>query len=88
VVGFDPQAETVMYYFDKIILLPQISIPISSSPKKLPQYYCFSTGRHSGSFFLKSGATLFCLGHIIHIVLNLIKQVRIQFFTKLSPGRI
>jgi len=22
-------------------------------PKKLPQYYCFSTGRHAGSFFLK-----------------------------------
>ena len=52
-----------------------ISIPISSTPKKLPQYYCFATGRHSGSFFLKSGAALFCLGHIIHIVLNLIRQV-------------
>lgn len=52
-----------------------ISIPITTAPKKLPQYYCFSKGRHSGSFFLKAGATFFCLGHIIHILLNLAKQV-------------
>ena len=24
------------------------------------------TGRHTGSFFLKVGAALFCIGHIIH----------------------
>ena len=28
-----------------------ISIPLS--PEKIPQYYCFATGRHSGSNFLK-----------------------------------
>ena len=31
-----------------------ISMPlVTSKTKKLPQYYCFTTGRHAGSFFLK-----------------------------------
>jgi len=33
-----------------------ITLPMSNknkTHKKLPQYYCFSTGRHAGSFFLK-----------------------------------
>ncbi len=52
-----------------------ISVPIASKAKKLPQYYCFSTGRHSGSFFLKMGAAFFSLGHIVHVGLLLGKQV-------------
>ena len=44
-----------------------ISVPlVKSQTKILPQYYCFLTGRHSGSFFLKIGAACFCIGHIIH----------------------
>ena len=44
-----------------------ISMPlVTSKTKKLPQYYCFTTGRHAGSFFLKIGAAIFCIGHIIH----------------------
>ena len=53
-----------------------ISIPIDSKSKKIPQYYCFSVDRHSGSFFLKVGAAFFCLGHLVHMGLNLGKQVR------------
>ena len=48
-----------------------ISMPlVTSKSKKLPQYYCFTTGRHVGSFFLKIGAAIFCIGHIIHNLLN------------------
>ncbi|XP_073998766.1 proton channel OtopLc-like [Rhodnius prolixus] len=32
----------------------------------LPHYYCFTRGRHSGSFYMKVGAAGFCLGHLIH----------------------
>ena len=52
-----------------------ISIPISSAPKKLPQYYGFTTGRHSGSMFLKIGAAVFCVLHIIHLFLIIVKEV-------------
>ena len=54
-----------------------ISIPISTAPKKLPQYYGFSTGRHSGSFFLKIGAAVFCTMHIIHLILIIVKEVKL-----------
>ena len=52
-----------------------ISIPISATPRKLPQYYGFTTGRHSGSMFLKIGAAVFCVIHIIHIFLIIVKEV-------------
>ncbi|KAH9373798.1 hypothetical protein HPB48_007480 [Haemaphysalis longicornis] len=31
-----------------------------------PPGYTYLTGRHSGSFFLKAGMTVFCCGHLIH----------------------
>ena len=34
--------------------------------RKIPEYYCFTTERHSGSFFLKIGATIFCMMHMVH----------------------
>jgi len=43
--------------------------------KSVPEYYCFSTGRHAGSFFLKIGAALFCFGHLIHMGLNIAKHI-------------
>ena len=55
-----------------------ISIPLETSENtftKLPEYYCFSTGRHSGSFFLKCGAAVFCLGNIIHYFIVIEKQL-------------
>ena len=53
-----------------------ISMPlVTSKNKKLPQYYCFTTGRHAGSFFLKIGAAIFCIGHIIHNVVIVCKNV-------------
>ena len=48
-----------------------IEIPVDSENKKIPEYYGFSTGRHSGSFFLKIGAGVFCFGHLIHMGLGL-----------------
>ena len=53
-----------------------ISMPlVTSKNKKLPQYYCFTTGRHSGSMFLKIGAAIFCIGHIIHNVVIFTQNV-------------
>ncbi|XP_044729577.1 proton channel OtopLc-like [Chrysoperla carnea] len=37
--------------------------------------YCFDSGRHSGSFYLKTGAAGFCLGHLIHSGLLLGYQI-------------
>ncbi|XP_065302900.1 proton channel OtopLc-like isoform X2 [Dermacentor albipictus] len=31
-----------------------------------PHGYTYLTGRHSGSFYLKAGMTVFCCGHLIH----------------------
>lgn len=53
-----------------------ISMPlVTSKTKKLPQYYCFTTGRHAGSFFLKIGAAIFCIGHIIHNAVIFAKNI-------------
>ncbi|CAH1397844.1 unnamed protein product [Nezara viridula] len=41
----------------------------------LPHHYCFSKGRHSGSFYLKVGAAGFCLGHLLHSGLLISYQV-------------
>ncbi|CAK1551731.1 unnamed protein product [Leptosia nina] len=50
------------------------SIP---SPVLIPlnHDYCFSQGRHSGSFYLKLGAAGFALGHLVHSVLLIAVQV-------------
>ena len=53
-----------------------LKIPIMDDDDgPLPQYYCFSRGRHSGSFFLKFGAAAFAMGHLVHIGLQLGKQI-------------
>ncbi|KAG8222680.1 hypothetical protein J437_LFUL015877 [Ladona fulva] len=49
------------------------------SDSKTSNGYCFSQGRHSGSFYLKVGAAGFCFGHLIHSGLLLGHQV--LFFT-------
>ena len=53
-----------------------IELPMNQGKKKnVPEYYGFTTGRHSGSFFLKIGAALFCFGHLIHMGLNFVKHI-------------
>ena len=62
-----------------------IEVPMKKGRKKIPEYYGFTSGRHAGSFFLKIGAAFFCLFHIIHMGLVLVKhiysiQVRYDYF--------
>ncbi|XP_067004725.2 proton channel OtopLc [Anabrus simplex] len=47
----------------------------STGPETTPHMYCFSQGRHSGSFYLKIGAAVFCFGHLIHSGLLLGYQI-------------
>ena len=51
-----------------------IEISMATEKKKIPEYYGFSTGRHSGSFFLKIGAGVFCFGHLTHMGLTLARR--------------
>ena len=51
-----------------------IEIPMLAEKKKIPEYYGFSKGRESGSFFLKIGAAVFCFGHLSNILLHLVRQ--------------
>ena len=51
-----------------------IEIPMLADKKTIPEYYGFSQGRESGSFFLKIGAAVFCFGHLTNILLNSYKQ--------------
>ncbi|XP_013185850.2 proton channel OtopLc [Amyelois transitella] len=51
----------------RALSLPQL-IPLSHD-------YCFSQGRHSGSFYLKLGAAGFAIGHLIHSMLLLTIQI-------------
>ena len=43
--------------------------------KVFEKHYRFLTGRHSGSFFLKIGAAIFCMGKIIHNCIKLARNV-------------
>ncbi|XP_075972823.1 proton channel OtopLc-like [Anticarsia gemmatalis] len=49
-------------------LPPPVLIPVKHE-------YCFSQGRHSGSFYLKLGAAAFALGHLVHSLLLLAVQI-------------
>ena len=62
-----------------------ISIPLNTSKRrKLPQYYCFSTERHTGSFFLKIGAAVFCLGAVVHL---LVQFSTLMYTTSIKSGK-
>ncbi|XP_023718681.1 proton channel OtopLc isoform X2 [Cryptotermes secundus] len=52
-----------------------IPFPSKLAEDPLPHHYCFSKGRHSGSFYLKVGAAGFCFGHLIHSGLMLGYQI-------------
>ena len=43
--------------------------------KVFEKRYRFLTGRHSGSFFLKIGAAIFCMGKIIHNCIMLARNM-------------
>ena len=63
-----------------------ISIPLNTSKRrKLPQYYCFSTERHTGSFFLKIGAAVFCLGTVVHL---LVQFSTLMYTASIKSGKI
>ncbi|XP_077292403.1 proton channel OtopLc-like isoform X2 [Arctopsyche grandis] len=47
----------------------------ATPPKPLDHPYCFTQGRHAGSFYLKMGAAAFFLGHLVHSILFLSLQV-------------
>ncbi|KAI5641982.1 otopetrin domain-containing protein [Phthorimaea operculella] len=47
---------------------PPVLAPLSHN-------YCFSQGRHSGSFYLKLGAAGFAMGNLVHSVLLIVVQV-------------
>ncbi|XP_052751556.1 proton channel OtopLc-like [Galleria mellonella] len=58
---------------------PEFSYKTPSVPppllNPLSHDYCFSHGRHSGSFYLKLGAAGFALGHLIHSMLLFAVQI-------------
>ena len=56
-----------------------ISVPLVEEHLELPDYYLFTTGRHSGSFFLRIGAAIFCVGHIIHMLVIMVRQIQYFF---------
>ena len=57
-----------------------IEFPFESEKKKIPEYYGFSSGRHSGSYFLKIGAGIFCFGHLTHMGLGLARYSLVSKF--------
>ncbi|GBP35858.1 Proton channel OtopLc [Eumeta japonica] len=56
---------------------PESKITMAPPPVLMPlrHNYCFSTGRHAGSFYLKMGATGFAFGHLVHSILLLAVQI-------------
>ena len=59
---------------------------IGSETTIIKRYFCFMTGRHTGSFFLKMGAACFCVGHIIHNGVIFARNL-IQMFSKNNLGK-
>ncbi|XP_047546078.1 proton channel OtopLc-like [Vanessa atalanta] len=59
------------------VIPPALLIPLKHN-------YCFSHGRHSGSFYLKLGAAGFALGHLIHSVLLIAAQISYYFDDNIS----
>ena len=68
----------------KLVIGDDGELNIETENEKLPHYYCFSKGRHSGSFFFKIGCFVFCLGHIVHTLLRIYKQV--HYFLSDDPS--
>jgi len=53
-----------------------IDMSLPGEKKTVPEYYGFTSGRHSGSFFLKIGAGVFCIGHAVQMGLNLVQEIK------------
>ena len=62
-----------------------ISMPLvtTSKSERLPEYYCFTSGRHSGSLFMRIGVAFFCLLSMVHLLLLFAKQL--AFYTTVNP---
>ncbi|XP_042219154.1 proton channel OtopLc-like isoform X3 [Homarus americanus] len=61
----------------------QLRINVPEAPRTIPQHYGFTSGGHGGSLYLKIGATVFCLGYLIHTGLNL--GQKILYLTEEDP---
>ena len=59
-----------------------IELNLPDERKTMPEYYGFTSGRHSGSFFLKIGAGFFCAGHLIHMGINVTKEIVFASYSK------
>lgn len=53
-----------------------------------PSGYSFLTGRHSGSFYLKGGMTVFCCGHLIHEGLLLGQEIIAWVHSRTECGEV
>ncbi|CAH1174261.1 unnamed protein product [Phaedon cochleariae] len=54
--------ETPEGFYQFNITLPEVT----KLGQSIKHDYCFNKDRHSSNFFLKVGATAFCMGHLIH----------------------
>jgi len=61
-----------------------INVTHNQEIDQIPQSYGFTSGRHGGSFYLKIGALLFCLGSMIHLGLDL--GQKIQYLLSPDPS--
>ena len=66
-------------------LQPPLEI-VGSKSHIVKRYFCFMTGRHTGSFFLKVGAACFAVGHIIHNGVIFARNL-IQMFSEKNSGK-
>jgi len=53
----------------------ELRINLPEKRDTIPQSYGFTSGRHGGSLYLKIGALVFCIGHLIHSGLNLGQKI-------------
>ncbi|TRY73189.1 hypothetical protein TCAL_00941, partial [Tigriopus californicus] len=58
----------------KVITNDNGTMTFVTKSKNLQLFYAFASGRHTGSVFLKIGATLFCLGHLVFTGLKFARQ--------------
>ena len=80
VLTLDALYMALIFFLGKLYILHLMSIISRESEnttetKVFKKHYSFLTGRHSGSFFLKIGAAIFCMGKIIHNCIMLARNL-------------
>ncbi|KAJ2950694.1 hypothetical protein O0L34_g8954 [Tuta absoluta] len=66
--NYDNEQRSSADWYKATGIPPPTLVPLSHN-------YCFSQGRHSGSFYLKLGAAGFALGNLVHSILLIVVQV-------------